>query len=89
MDEGNVLVVGVRNVSFKDNKTGNEIRGISIYHMHTNAGDKNLEGSMTGKDFVSNETYENMCKALNVDTLVDSEVCFSYNRYGKVCGVLV
>lgn len=88
MDE-TVLVVGVRKVSFKDNKTGNMIEGMSIYHMHTNSFDKNLEGAMTGKDFVSNEIYEQMLNALGELTLVDKEVCFSYNRYGRVCGILV
>lgn len=89
MNEEKVLIVGIRKVSFTDNKTGNDVNGISLYHMRSNPMDQSLEGSMTGKDFVSNTIYQQMCDALGELTLLDKEVVFSYNRYGKVSGVIV
>jgi len=83
------LIVGIRKVNFEDKKTGNKINGFSIYSTKSVPEDSNLEGLMTGKDFVSNDVYDDMCNALGELTLVGKEVVFTYNRYGKVCGILV
>lgn len=68
----NINIVGVRNVSFKDAQTGNEITGKSYYYLYQ---DNNVIGYAADKFFVSS----NVVDPFNVGHAYE----VVYNRYGK------
>lgn len=74
-------VVGYRDVSFKDEKTGREISGTSIYY--TSDENSQVTGEMSGKFFltfrVSNES--------NYLPTVGDKIKVFYNQFGKVAAI--
>lgn len=72
-----VQVVGLRSVSFKDDKDGREISGVSLYLLLDH---DQVEGKMADKVFVSAKKLEN----LEYFPKVGEEVYLDYDRYGKV-----
>lgn len=68
-----IKVVGFRNVNFKDNQTGNDISGTSVYFLYH---DRNVEGNAADKTFIGSNRVNpfQINKVYNV----------AYNRFGKI-----
>lgn len=84
-------IIGTRVVSFTT-KEGDLIEGHSVYY--TEEPDdlnskKNLEGIMCDKVFLNNNTYNSVLDNLGVLTIVGLDCEFTYNKYGKVVGLIV
>lgn len=74
-----MVIVGYRDVSFKDDKTGKLIEGRSYYY---NMEGHNVVGVMAGKIFVGISALADM----KYTPGVSDTVFVSYNRYGKPAG---
>ena len=72
-----INVVGLRGVSFDDEKTGRNVSGTSVFY--TMEAD-NVEGLMAGKIFVSAQQRD----SLDYFPKVGEQCWVDYNRYGKV-----
>ena len=72
-----VQVVGMRSVSFKDEKDGRQIDGVSLYLLLDHP---QVEGKMADKVFVSSQRLSD----LPYMPKVGEEVWVDYDRRGKV-----
>lgn len=68
-----IKVVGFRNVNFKDNASGNDISGTTVYFLY---GDRNVDGYAVDKTFIGSGRINPF--ELNKTYSV------AYNRYGKI-----
>lgn len=72
-----IQVVGMRSVSFKDEKDGRQISGVSLYCLLDHP---QVEGKMADKVFISSQRLQD----LPYMPAVGEEVWVDYDRYGKV-----
>lgn len=83
-------IIGTRVVSFTNKENGELIEGHSVYFTEEPTDlNSHLEGLMCDKFFVNNRVYNSMLDSLGVLTLVGLECEFTYNKYGKVVGLIV
>ena len=74
-----INVVGLRDVSFKDKKTGHPVSGTSVFYT---TDDEYVTGVAAGKLFVS--SY--YCERMPYFPAVGDQCFVYYNRYGKPAG---
>lgn len=72
-----INVVGLRDVSFDDEKTGRTVSGTSVFYTME---DEHTSGLMAGKMFISASVRDSM----EYFPAVGDQCWVYYNRYGKV-----
>lgn len=74
-------VIGIEHRSYVSKKTGKNVEGYNLY-LSQEADDQNVLGVRCYSEWLSPEMYSD-------DLEVGSEVSLSYNRFGRVAGVVV
>lgn len=74
-------LVGYRRVSFKDEKTGKQVSGYTLF-MERVPTDENIEGMECAKQFISSEYVK-------YSPNVGDTIQINYNRYGKIGSIEV
>lgn len=74
-------VVGWRDVDFKDQRTGNQVTGISLF-LAREPEDKKVHGLEVQKLFISDEYVD-------YDPVENQMIGINFNRYGKVQSIEV
>lgn len=73
-------IVGIRNVNFTDQQTGNVVSGKSYFYEFFEDG---VEGMAADKVFVTDQRFAQ----LSVHPVVGEEVNLEFSRYGKLSNV--
>ena len=71
-----IQIVGIRGVSFDDEKTGRTVNGTTFFYLME---DDHTSGKLAGKLFISAQ----LCDSLDYVPNVGDECWVIYNRYGK------
>lgn len=69
-------VIGVRKVSFKDQKTDQQVEGFTLYLQRVPV-DKDIDGMECAKQFISS-------RYVDYTPVVGDRIQLVYNRYGKI-----
>ena len=83
----NVKLLGVRPVEFVDEKTGEQIEGISMYIAYP---DPDVYGVIADKKFIRNDAAEKL--GINIETLVEGinkDIDIELNPRGKLSSITV
>lgn len=72
-------VIGFRKLSFKDEKTGKQVNGYSLFLCRPGTGD-NMTGDECQKIFISSEYVD-------YTPYLGETISLIYNRYGKISSI--
>lgn len=87
-----ITIIGVRNYSFTS-KDGDLIEGVTLYFTEEPFGDDipaGLNGMIADKANVNKNIYSRLLTQSKKDSLVNLSFSrFSYNKYGKIDGLIL